>query len=134
MGRILIIEDDERRCSWFSNQFAKFELDTTADVSLAIEWLLQREYDLIFLDHDLALEHYEQELADDGLTGYAVASWLAEHPECQPGVQIIIHSLNFPGSDRMRQCLQNAGRDAEHVPFPYLPSLLSSRRPANRKD
>jgi CheY-like chemotaxis protein len=124
MGRILLVEDDDRRRSWFSNRFVGHELDTTDDVSVALEWLLSRDYDLIFLDHDLALEHYEQEMADDGLTGFAVASWLAEHPERQPGCQIIIHSLNFPGSARMQQCLENAGRKAEHVPFPYLPALF----------
>ena len=126
MTRILIVEDDEHRQAWFGNRFVGHELDTTDDVSVAVEWLSSRDYDLIFLDHDLALEHYEQEMADDGLTGYVVASWLAEHPECQPAVQIIIHSLNFPGSSRMQQCLQNGGRLAEHVPFPYLPSLFPS--------
>lgn len=124
MGRILLVEDDHNRRSWFGHRFLGHELDITDDVSVAVEWMRSREYDLIFLDHDLALEHYEQEMADDGLTGYAVASWLAEHPECQAGCEIIIHSLNFPGSARMQNCLQSAGRKAEHVPFPYLPSLF----------
>jgi CheY-like chemotaxis protein len=127
MGRILIVEDDERRCFWFENQFGGHELDVTADVSVAVEWLRSREYDLIFLDHDLADEHYDQELADDGLTGYVVAAWLAANPEYQPGVQIIIHSLNFAGSDRMRRCLLEAGREAEHVPFHVLPAIFPLR-------
>ncbi|HXD32334.1 MAG TPA: cyclic-phosphate processing receiver domain-containing protein [Pyrinomonadaceae bacterium] len=125
MARILIVEDDHYRCSWFGSRFAGHELDTTADVAIAVEWLLSRDYDLIFLDHDLVLEHYEQEMADDGLTGYVVALWLAEHPDCQPSAQIIIHSLNFAGSARMRQCLEDAGRQAEHVPFPYLSAVFS---------
>jgi CheY-like chemotaxis protein len=124
MGRILLVEDDNGRRSWFGNRFTGHELDTTDDVAVAVEWLSSREYDLIFLDHDLALEHYAQEMADDGLTGYVVAAWLAEHPECQPDCEIIIHSLNFSGSARMQQCLQNAGRKADHVPFPYLPALF----------
>jgi|SRR5215813_3248497 len=124
MPRILIVEDDDRRCLWFKEQFAGHELDATADVSVAVEWLRSHEYDLIFLDHDLADEHYEQELADDGLTGYVVAAWLAENPECQRNVQIIIHSLNFAGSERMRLCLRAAGRPAEHVPFPALQAVL----------
>jgi CheY-like chemotaxis protein len=124
MKRILIVEDDDRRRSWFDKRFAQYERDTTDDVSVAVQWLLERDYALIFLDHDLALEHYALEMADDGLTGYVVASWLAEHPERQAEAQIIIHSLNYPGSDRMLQCLQNAGREAEHVPFPYLPRLF----------
>jgi CheY-like chemotaxis protein len=125
--RILIVEDDDRRRSWFDERFAQYQRDTTDDVSVAVQWLLERDYALIFLDHDLTLEHYEFEMADDGLTGYVVALWLAEHPESQTEAQIIIHSLNYPGSDRMVQCLQTAGRQAEHVPFPYLSELFSRR-------
>lgn len=123
-GRILIVEDDQMRRSWFDLQFARFERDITDQVAVAIQWLGQRDYDLIFLDHDLAEEHYFVTVADDGLTGYAVAAWLAENPEQQAQAQIIIHSLNYPGSDRMLEVLLNAGRRAEHVPFPYLPSLF----------
>ena len=123
-GRILIVEDDEMRRSWFDLQFARFERDVTDQVAQAIQWLAQRDYDLIFLDHDLAEEHYFVTVADDGLTGYAVAAWLAENPHQQTQALIIIHSLNYPGSDRMLEVLLNAGRRAEHVPFPYLSSLF----------
>jgi CheY-like chemotaxis protein len=124
MNRILILEDDLARRSWFQKQFAQYERDETHEVFTAIEWLGERDYSLIFLDHDLADEHYYQEMADDGTTGYVVAAWLAEHPDLQAEAQIIIHSLNYPGSQRMLACLQSAGRDAEYVPFPYLPSLF----------
>lgn len=124
MGRILIVEDDENRRFWFDSQFAQYERDTTDNVSVAIQWLREQEYALIFLDHDLAEEHYHLEMADDGLTGYAVAAWLAANPDSQPEAQIIVHSLNYPGSQRMVDCLQTAGRTAEHVPFPYLPRLF----------
>jgi CheY-like chemotaxis protein len=124
MKRILIVEDDQARRLWFQRQFAAHPRDETDDVSVAVQWLWEREYALIFLDHDLAEEHYDLEMADDGLTGYVVASWLAEHPERQADAQIIIHSLNYTGSDRMLKCLQDAGRNAEHVPFPYLPRLF----------
>lgn len=124
MDRILIVEDDESRRFWFDRRFAQYERDTTDDVSVAIQWLLEQEYTLIFLDHDLAEEHYHLEMADDGLTGYAVAAWLAGHPNRQTEAQIIVHSLNYPGSQRMVDCLQSAGRKAEHVPFPYLPGLF----------
>ena len=122
--RVLVVEDDERRRSWFERQFAQCERDVTDQVGVAIQWLDQRDYDLIFLDHDLAEEHYFEVMADDGLTGYVVAAWLAENPDRQAQAEIIIHSLNYQGSDRMLEVLHNAGRKAEHVPFPYLPSLF----------
>lgn len=120
--RILIVEDDERRRLWFEARFAGCQSDFTDQVAIAIQWLTERDYDLIFLDHDLREEHYYEALADDGLTGYVVAHWLAHNPDRQPQAQIIIHSLNYPGADRMLETLENAGRVAEHVPFPYLPS------------
>jgi CheY-like chemotaxis protein len=126
MGRILIVEDDEVRRSWFHQEFANHERDETHEVSVAVRWLAERDYTLIFLDHDLAEEHYALEMADDGLTGYSVAEWLAEHPERQPEAQIIIHSLNYVGAQRMLDVLQGAGRQAEHVPFHDLPWLFSA--------
>jgi CheY-like chemotaxis protein len=122
--RVLVVEDDYVRRAWFEQQFAQYERDVTDQVAVAIQWLGQRDYDLIFLDHDLAEEHYFEVMADDGLTGYVVAAWLADNPDRQTEAQIIIHSLNYPGSDRMLEVLRSAGRKAEHVPFPYLPSLF----------
>ena len=124
MQRVLVLEDDQVRRAWFERQFARCERDMTDQVAVAIQWLAQWDYDLIFLDHDLKAEHYYEAMADDGLTGYVVAAWLAENPHRQSQAEIIIHSLNYPGSDRMLEVLESAGRKAEHVPFPYLPSLF----------
>jgi len=124
MGRILIVEDDETRCGWFHQEFAQVELDETDDVGTAVQWLSQRHYSLIFLDHDLVEAHYFSDVSDDGLTGYAVAAWLAEHPDRQPAARIIIHSLNYAGAERMLNVLQSGGRHPEHIPFHDLPWLF----------
>lgn len=118
--RILLVEDDETRCSWFRARLRGRELDVTCDVATAISWLEERDYDAILLDHDLAEAHYFSDEADDEHTGYAVAHWLATHPDSQPDAVIIIHSLNYPGAQRMVETLVASGRDAEHVPFHYL--------------
>lgn len=83
-------------------------------------WLAERNYNLILLDHDLLEEHYFSDAPDDARTGYAVAAWLAAHPDRQRDATIIIHSLNYQGTQRMLELLHTAGRDAEHIPFPYL--------------
>lgn len=124
---ILIVEDDVRRLSWFEQCFSGHQRDVTDRVQTATEWLAQRDYDLIFLDHDLTEDHYFEAMADDGLTGYVVAAWLAENPQLQRAAQIIIHSLNYPGSDRMLAVLLRAGRDATHIPFYDLPWLFPER-------
>jgi CheY-like chemotaxis protein len=119
-GRVLILEDDEERCYWFQQRLSSRESDITCDIAQAIEWLETREYETILLDHDLTEEHYYSDEHDDEGTGYAIASWLANHPERQPDATIVIHSLNYVGAARMLEVLRNAGRRAEHMPFPYL--------------
>jgi CheY-like chemotaxis protein len=122
--RILIVEDDETRCGWFRQKFADAELDVTCDVQEAARWLAERDYGLILLDHDLTEEHYFATEPDDERTGYAIAAWLAAHPDSQRDATILIHSLNYTGADRMLAALREAGRDAEHVPFPYMQAGL----------
>lgn len=124
MPRILLVEDDAERCAWFRARLAGYELDVTCDVRVAAAWLAEREYAAILLDHDLAEEHYFSNEPDDERTGYAVAAWLAAHPDRSRGALIVIHSLNYAGAARMRDLLLDAGRDAECVPFHYLQSRL----------
>jgi CheY-like chemotaxis protein len=122
--RILIVEDDEARCIWFRQQFADDELDVTCDVGQALTWLAEREYQTILLDHDLLQEHYFSDERDDERTGYAVAAWLAAHTDSQRKATVIIHSLNYLGAERMLDTLREAGREAEHIPFPYMQAGL----------
>ena len=119
-GRVLILEDDEMRCYWFQRHLGGREHDITCDIQQAIEWLESRNYDTILLDHDLTEEHYYSDAHDDEATGYAIASWLAKNPERQRNARIVVHSLNYVGAQRMLNVLRDAGREAEHVPFPYL--------------
>ncbi len=125
MSRILLVEDDESRCAWFRTRLTGYELDVTCAVPEALQWLREHEYAAILLDHDLREEHYYSDEPDDERTGYAVAAWLAAHPDSQRAAQIIIHSLNYYGAGRMLALLQDAGRAVEHIPFPYLQTGLS---------
>lgn len=120
--RILIVEDDEMRCAWFRQRLAGRVMDVTCDAQQAVEWLAEREYSLILLDHDLTEAHYFSDAPDDEHTGYAVAAWLAAHPDRQRDAEILIHSLNYSGAQRMLDALHGSGRRAEHVPFHYLQS------------
>jgi CheY-like chemotaxis protein len=124
LRRILVVEDDEMRCAWFQRKFASHVLDVTCDVEQAARWLDEREYATILLDHDLREEHYFSDEYDDERTGYAIAAWLAAHPDRQRNATIVIHSLNYAGAERMLNLLHDSGRDAEHVPFYYLEAGL----------
>ena len=123
-SRILLVEDDAERCAWFRARLAGYELDVTCDVREAVAWLAEREYAVVLLDHDLAEEHYFSDAPDDERTGYAVAAWLAAHPDRSRAAQIVIHSLNYAGAARMRAILLDAGRAAECIPFHYLQTGL----------
>jgi len=118
--RIFLLEDDERRCEWFAKRFKGDQLDIASDVPLAKELLETRRYDSIFLDHDLMPEHYGATENDDERTGFAIASFLAAHPELQRSATIMVHSFNADGAMRMVEELRGAGRHAEYIPFHFL--------------
>ncbi len=118
--RIFLLDDDTRRHKWFSVRFKGDYIDIAHDVDQAEELLARNAYDAIFLDHDLHPEHYNSDASDDERTGYAVACWLASHPELQRAATILVHTRNADGAMRMVEELRRSGRTAEYVPFPYL--------------
>jgi hypothetical protein len=127
--RVFVLEDDERRCEWFAKRFKGDLLDIVDDVSQAKELLTTRRYDSIFLDHDLIPEHYGASESDDERTGYAIASFLAAHPELQRAATIMVHSFNADGAMRMVEELRGAGRQAEYIPFHFLEERIKKYWP-----
>jgi DNA-binding LacI/PurR family transcriptional regulator len=118
--RVFLLDDDKRRHRWFAKRFDGDFVDVAVDVKQAQEFLAANSYDAIFLDHDLHPEHYDTDSRDDERTGYAIASWLAAHPELQPASTIMVHTRNADGAMRMVEELRRAGRTADYVPFPLL--------------
>jgi CheY-like chemotaxis protein len=122
--RVLIVEDDERRLLWFRSRLIGVPFDFTKDVEEAKRLIDEVDYTQIFLDHDLADEHYavwqEGSTRHDETTGYAVAKYLAENPERSRDAEIIIHSLNPLGSERMERKLKETRRAVRRVPFLQL--------------
>ena len=118
--RVFLLDDDTKRHIWFSRRFDGDYLDIAASVVEATEFLKERVYDAIFLDHDLLPEHYGSSKPDDERTGYAIAKWLATRPDLQPASTILVHTRNADGAMRMVEELRQAGRQAEYVPFPML--------------
>jgi hypothetical protein len=126
--RIFLLEDDERRCEWFAKHFKGDHLDAVCEIDEAKELLTTRTYDSIFLDHDLKPEHYGATTNDDERTGYAIAHFLASHPELQRAATIMVHSFNADGAMRMVEELRGAGRHADYVPFHFLEDRLKNLR------
>ena len=124
--RIFLLEDDERRCEWFTKRFKGDQLDIVCEVPEAKELLKTHTYDSIFLDHDLKPEHYGSAINDDEHTGFGIAHFLAAHPELQRSATIMVHSFNAEGALRMVEELRRAGRHADYVPFHFLEDRLKS--------
>lgn len=130
--KVLILEDDENRIEWFYKKLFGYSLDVTKDPKKAIELLFNNEYDFIFLDHDLQPHHYtmigmeNQSLIHDEETGYAVADWLGKNPNFCKDANIIIHSMNPTGSQRMLKAL-NVTRKAQWIYYPELVKRLIVR-------
>ena|SRR2546423_1669248 len=123
-SNIFLLEDDERRCQWFTKRFKNDHVDIVCEIAEAKELLKTRSYDSIFLDHDLMPEHYGSTTNDDERTGYAIASFLASNPNLQRSASIVVHSFNADGAMRMVEELRRAGRHAEYVPFHFLEARL----------
>jgi CheY-like chemotaxis protein len=118
--RVFVLDDDESRHDWFAKRFPGDQLDIAVEPLRALALLQNYFYDAVFLDHDLLPKHYKSSAHDDEHTGYAVAHWLAEHPDMQRAATIIVHTRNADGAMRMIEEMRRAGRRAEYVPFPLL--------------
>lgn len=116
--RILILEDDEHRIVKFRQNFIGCQLDVTKDPKEANKWLSENVYDYIFLDHDLADEHYLADCNSNETTGLCTAEFLGKELELSKGATVFIHSLNPAGRERMRQACER--RNPHVIPFTYL--------------
>jgi CheY-like chemotaxis protein len=70
----------------------------------AISLLKDKEWDWLFLDHDLG---DEASVESGPGTGYEVAEWLEQNPEYKPE-KIVVHSMNPAGRDKMLAALKDA--------------------------
>ncbi len=122
---IFLLDDDHRRHRWFEKRFKGDYLDIAETVAEAREILSQKNYDAIFLDHDLLPHHYDGEL-DDENTGYAIACWLTDNKESNRAATVIVHTRNADGAVRMVEKLRETGRQVEYVPFPMLDAKINS--------
>ena len=118
--RVLLLEDSMERISWFAKRLIGKVVDYAYTADQANEFLLKNTYDIIFLDHDLAEEHYVAmyQPLDTQLigTGVDTAKFIANN-KCSPKAQIIIHSLNSVGSQNIFAILDDAGYNVQKVPY-----------------
>ena len=114
LWNILVVEDDTKRIEWFKEQYKDAdELVFTSDPDEAIR-LLQREkeWDVMFLDHDLGKEPR---------AGRNVTQWLCEQPrEIQQDLYVLVHSVNVVSGPKIEREVTEAGRYCRWLPFYIL--------------
>jgi CheY-like chemotaxis protein len=117
--RILIVEDKQRRVDWFRKKYGPegegHEIHVTDDPDRAIE-LLQHlhPFDRLYLDHDLNREPK---------VGRDVSTWLIAHPENNPDLEIITHTVNIVSGPKIERECRAAGRNCTWSMFTAWPGI-----------
>ena len=123
--KILIVEDDKERIKWFQSHLIGHLLTVTDKVDIAKVLFSEHEYDLAFLDHDLADEDYRDQDREEE-NGSALARFLFENPQVAEKTSFVIHSLNQNGVARMLSYLAN--RNVQDINFIALRAMFGDKQ------
>lgn len=119
--KILFLDDMSQRHDLFED-YAKGVNATIVHVFSAKSAIKALEasgpFDVAFLDHDLGDTQFAptQFAPSDEKSGYAVAQWIAAHPESIKD-HVIIHSYNPAGAKNMVMALIDSPFDVVAIPF-----------------
>lgn len=102
--RILVLDDDLNRLKQFGKNLIGHLVDMVTTAPETINLLKEKNYDILFLDHDLGGKAF---VPSGPGTGYEVACWLSENPSRKPE-KIYIHSFNPSGAKNMKLALPEA--------------------------
>jgi len=114
--KIFILEDNKERCEFFKKKLIGNLVTICDNVEDAKRILINEQFDVAFLDHDLGGLVYVN--SNDQNTGYQLAKFIAE--KNIQFKQIYIHSCNEYGRKNIRSVLPQA----IEVPFTELSRLL----------
>jgi len=105
--KILFLDDMQRRHDAFKRAAIGHSVDHVFDAKSAIAALEKNEYDMIYLDHDLAAEQYEhgRDTSKDE-DGCFVARSLRDMTQ-HHGKTVIVHSLNPIGRANIKSVLKD---------------------------
>jgi hypothetical protein len=115
--KILILEDSRERIRIFKKHFDKkhelFIFDHVEDAKNAID--NAGPFERIYLDHDLDQRVFVD--SDEDNTGYQLAKYIADK---KVDADIILHTLNPFGAERMQSVLPNAKQISFDELFNYF--------------
>jgi hypothetical protein len=115
--RILILEDNLERIEKFKILFKNQEVTHCASVCEAMMACRNKEFDILWLDHDLQGKIWENSFHEE--TGYQFVKWMVDN--CfQKNSLNYIHSMNPVGANLMLNYLKDNGYDGIWIPFHNL--------------
>jgi len=106
--RVLILDDMDVRHDKIGRLHLDDKVDHAYTAEEAIYFLSTYKYQLVYLDHDLAAEHYIDGRSEEA-TGFEIAMYIYGMPEDDLPDQVIIHSWNPVGAERMYNQLKGLG-------------------------
>ena len=83
-----------------------------------IEEVTNKEWDIIFFDHDLGTEEYTPYPRE--ITGQDVAKSLVAFGFLHPDLICMVHSANRPGAEKIAAILKDAGVKVMITPISFL--------------
>lgn len=137
--RVLFLDDDTFRHSHFLEWCSEVDVVPTMvkTADKCAEELEKGPWDIVFLDHDLAADHYGAMGEKEG-DGTALARWMSKDTKRIPK-EVVIHSYNPDGAARMQAILHEATKSScftneqwriYYQPFgPSLKPFLKKVRP-----
>lgn len=118
--KIMILEDMPSRIQFFKSKLYRHDIyffDNADDAINALRFLNEKNWDIVFLDHDLEGRIFVPSSYHN--TGYTVAKFIAENDDIKIN-QIITHSMNPQGAQNIKMILPRA----EIIPFNLLKTKL----------
>lgn len=114
--RVFILEDDPVRQIGFMGALLGHEVTMCASVLNAKE-AFKPPYDIILLDHDLGGLQMVDSADED--TGYQFAVFMCEQPTwlSYRSSQVIVHSFNPEGAQKMANLLHEDGYKVVKIPY-----------------
>jgi CheY-like chemotaxis protein len=109
--KILVVDDDMKRCQFLSGLFKAHSVDFASNFDKARKKLDTEKYDLVMLDYDLGL----------GDKGDAIAKYIVDTDICKNS-SFIVHSMNKLGAFDIYQIISNT-RKAEVLSFAEIVSI-----------
>jgi len=110
---VLFLDDDRERHARFTNHFSFGPKMVWSAEECISE--LKKEWDLVFLDHDLRGIHFDDPNEEN--SGSGVVRWIITN---KPTVkEFIVHSYNHVQAPKMVKDLIAAGYKASWEPFDY---------------